>query len=140
MLCLTVFMRQDYNAMRFNLHESYILFSESKAYLLFCGGVFRSLQAIPGLWLLSLSLSGARQRNGGSLSIPIGLRAGIMASSFILQKGGFFTYNCKGNFPLWIAGTLPFQPFSGLVGLVFSLSLAILLYPRQAPQNREAQK
>ncbi|KAJ1402966.1 Alpha/Beta hydrolase fold [Sesbania bispinosa] len=98
----------------------------------------RSLQAIPGLWLLSLSLSGARQRNGGSLSIPIGLRAGMLASTFILQKGGFLTY--KGNFPLWIIGSHPFQPFSGLVGLVFSLSLAILLYPRQTSQKGEAQE
>ncbi|OMO67123.1 CAAX amino terminal protease [Corchorus capsularis] len=45
----------------------------------------RSLMAIPGLWLLSLALAGIRQRNGGNLSIPIGLRAGIMASSFFLQ-------------------------------------------------------
>ncbi|KAE9601566.1 putative alcohol O-acetyltransferase [Lupinus albus] len=99
----------------------------------------RSLQAIPGLWLLSLFLSGVRHRNGGSLSMPIGLRAGIMASSFILQKGGFLAYNnYNGNFTLWITGSHPFQPFSGLVGLLFSLSLAILLYPRQTSQKREA--
>ncbi|XP_027368954.1 uncharacterized protein LOC113874896 [Abrus precatorius] len=100
----------------------------------------RSLLAIPGLWLLSFSLSGARQRNGGSLSIPIGLRAGMMASTFILQKGCFLTYHNKGNFSPWIIGTHPFQPFSGLVGLIFSLSLAILLYPRQTSQKREAQE
>ncbi|TKY54378.1 Embryogenesis-associated protein EMB8 [Spatholobus suberectus] len=100
----------------------------------------RSLQAIPGLWLLSLSLSGARQRNGGSLFIPIGLRTGMMASTFMLQKGGLLTYHNKDNFPLWIIGHHPFQPFSGLVGLVFSLSLAILLYPRQISQRKEAQE
>ncbi|KAK7265485.1 hypothetical protein RJT34_33105 [Clitoria ternatea] len=100
----------------------------------------RSLQAIPGLWLLSLSLSGARRRNGGSLSIPIGLRAGMMASTFILQKGGFLTYHNNGNLPLWIIGTHPFQPFSGIVGLIFSLSLAILLYPRPTSQKREARE
>ncbi|KAG4383548.1 hypothetical protein AAZX31_13G096500 [Glycine max] len=100
----------------------------------------RSLQAIPGLWLLSMSLSGARQRNGGSLFIPIGLRTGMMASTFMLQKGGFLTYQNKGNLPLWIIGNHPFQPFSGLVGLVFSLSLAILLYPRQTLQRKEAQE
>ncbi|KAL5182767.1 Embryogenesis-associated protein EMB8 [Glycine soja] len=100
----------------------------------------RSLQAIPGLWLLSMSLSGARQRNGGSLFIPIGLRTGMMASTFMLQKGGFLTYHNKCNLPLWIIGNHPFQPFSGLVGLVFSLSLAILLYPRQTLQRKEAQE
>ncbi|XP_058756763.1 uncharacterized protein LOC131629977 isoform X2 [Vicia villosa] len=100
----------------------------------------RSLSSIPGLLLLSLSLSGARQRNRGSLSIPIGLRAGMLASTFILQKGGYLTYNYKGNIPLWIIGSHPFQPFSGLVGLVFCLSLAIILYPRETSQKSEAQE
>ncbi|CAL0330257.1 unnamed protein product [Lupinus luteus] len=99
----------------------------------------RSLQAIPGLWLLSLFLSGVRHRNGGSLAMPMGLRAGIMASSFILHKGRFLTYNnYNANFTFWITGSHPFQPFSGLVGLLFSLSLAILLYPRHTSQKREA--
>ncbi|MED6186800.1 hypothetical protein PIB30_070229 [Stylosanthes scabra] len=97
----------------------------------------RSLLAVPGLWLLSLSLSGARQRNGGSLSIPIGIRTGIITSTFFLQKGGLLRYSNTGNFPLWVTGTHPFQPFSGLVGLAFSFSLAILLYPRHT-QKREA--
>ncbi|KAK7388307.1 hypothetical protein VNO78_23121 [Psophocarpus tetragonolobus] len=100
----------------------------------------RSLQAIPGLWLLSLSLSGARHRNGGSLFVPMGLRTGMMASSFMLQKGGFLTYHNNGNVPFWIIGSHPFQPSSGLVGLVFSLSLALLLYPRQTLQRKEAQE
>ncbi|XP_021276143.1 uncharacterized protein LOC110410653 isoform X2 [Herrania umbratica] len=95
----------------------------------------RSLMAIPGLWLLSLALAGIRRRNEGSLSIPIGLRAGIIASSFVLQTGGFLT--CKANFPLWVTATYPFQPFSGLVGLAFSLLLAMILYPRQPlPRKR----
>ncbi|XP_054820922.1 uncharacterized protein LOC129319857 isoform X2 [Prosopis cineraria] len=95
----------------------------------------RSPQAILGLWLLSLSLSGTRQRHGGSLLIPIGLRTGMMASNFILQKGKFLSYG--SNFPVWLIGTHPFQPFSGIVGLLFSLSLTMLLYPTQALQKRE---
>lgn len=87
--------------------------------------------AIPGLWLLSLCLAGSRQRCEGSLSLPIGLRAGIMATSFILKKGGFLTY--QPNFPLWLTGTHSFQPFSGIVGLAISLLLAIVLYPSQQP-------
>ncbi|XP_050216132.1 uncharacterized protein LOC126667212 isoform X2 [Mercurialis annua] len=89
----------------------------------------RSLLAIPGLWLFSLALAGFRQRNQGSLSIPIGLRAGIMTSSFILQTGGFLTY--KSNYPLWVTGTHLFQPFSGVVGIAFASVLAITYYPRQ---------
>ncbi|KAK4396804.1 Medium-chain fatty acid ethyl ester synthase/esterase 2 [Sesamum angolense] len=94
----------------------------------------RSIWEIPGLWLLSLSLSGARQRSQGSLSLPIGLRTGILVSNFILRTGGFLTY--QPNFPLWLTGGRPFQPFSGVVGLAFSLVLAVILYPRQ-PLYRE---
>ncbi|XP_031283335.1 uncharacterized protein LOC116142018 [Pistacia vera] len=94
----------------------------------------RSPQAIPGLWLLSLALAGLRQRSQGSLSVPIGLRAGIMASSLVLQTGGFLTYN--PHFPVWVTGTYPFQPFSGVFGLVFCLLLAVTMYPRQ-PLGKE---
>lgn len=99
---------------------------------------FRSPQAIPGLWLLSLALAGVRQRSQGSLFVPIGLRTGIMASSFVLQKVGLLTY--KPSLPLWITGTHPFQPFSGVVGLAFSLILAIILYPRQPLLSKKLEK
>ncbi|CAI0387534.1 unnamed protein product [Linum tenue] len=85
--------------------------------------------AVPALWLLSMALSGLRQRSQGSLSVVIGLRAGIMASSYVLQRGGFLTY--KYTLPLWVAGTHPFQPFSGVVGLAVSLLMAVVLYPRR---------
>ncbi|KAL2939260.1 Late embryogenesis abundant protein 1 [Bienertia sinuspersici] len=89
----------------------------------------RSWQSIPGLWLLSLCLSGARLSKKGSLFIPIGLRTGLMASSYILQAGGFLVYLPK--YPWWITGTQPFQPFNGVVGLLFALFLAIVRYPKQ---------
>lgn len=90
---------------------------------------YRSPWSIPGLWLLSIALAGARQRSQGSLSLPIGLRVGILICSFFLQRGGFLTY--QPNLPVWLSGSSPFQPFSGVVGLAFSLSLAIMLYPSQ---------
>ncbi|KAF5177148.1 Embryogenesis-associated protein emb8 [Thalictrum thalictroides] len=89
----------------------------------------RSLRSIPGLWFLSIALSGLKQRSKGSLSIPIGIRAGILSSSFMLQTGGFLTYH-SGS-PLWLAGAHPLQPFDGVVGLAFCIMLAILLYPKQ---------
>ncbi|GAB2219218.1 hypothetical protein Drorol1_Dr00006849 [Drosera rotundifolia] len=95
----------------------------------------RSLQAIPGLWLLSLSLSGLRYRMEGRLYIPIGLRTGIISSSFILQMGGFLIYQSK--LPLWVAGIYPFQPFSGIVGLLVCLVSAIALYPRKIQPHGE---
>lgn len=90
--------------------------------------------AIPGLWLLSLALSGIRQRNEGSLSVPIGLRTGIMASSFFIQASGFLIY--KANHPLWVTEAYPLQPFSGVVGVAFALLLATIVYPRQPLQHK----
>ncbi|XP_044471863.1 uncharacterized protein LOC123200634 isoform X2 [Mangifera indica] len=98
----------------------------------------RSPQAIPGLCLLSLALAGLRQRSQGSLSVPIGLRSGIMASSFVLQNGGFLTHN--PNFPVWVTGSHPFQPLSGVFGLAICLLLAVILYPRQPLGKKELQK
>lgn len=89
----------------------------------------RSIWEIPGLWLLSISLSGARQNSRGSLALPIGLRAGILASTFILRTGGFLAY--QPTFPLWVTGVRPFKPFSGVVGPAFSLVLAVIFYPKQ---------
>ncbi|GMH18114.1 hypothetical protein Nepgr_019955 [Nepenthes gracilis] len=89
----------------------------------------RSLLAIPGLGLLSLFLAGVRNRKQGSLFMPVGLRSGIIASSFVLQMGGFLVYQL--NFPRWVTGTHPYQPFSGVFGLLISLLLAIAFYPRR---------
>lgn len=110
--------------------------------VIFSGLAFSLLQrspwAIPGLWFLSLGLAGARQRSGGSLSIPIGLRAGIMASNSVLQMGGFLTYMPK--FPIWVTGTQPFQPFTGISGLTFSLLLAVVLHPKEPNPLEEKHK
>ncbi|KZV26826.1 hypothetical protein F511_06673 [Dorcoceras hygrometricum] len=94
----------------------------------------RSIWEIPGLWLLSLSLSGARQRSEGSLSLPVGIRTGILACSCILKTGGFLTH--RSNLPLWFSGGHPSQPFSGVVGLAFSLVLAIIMYPRSSSLHK----
>ncbi|CAN4084642.1 unnamed protein product [Withania somnifera] len=84
----------------------------------------RSPRAVPSLWLLSLALAGVRQRSQ-SLFLPIGLRSGILASNYIL------------HFPPWFTGTYPAQPFSGLVGLAFALSLAILLHPGEPLRRKK---
>lgn len=83
---------------------------------------------------MSLALSGARERSQGNLIVPIGLRAGTIATSFILQSGGFLTYNPTS--PAWIAGSRPLQPFSGVVGLAVSLTLAFILYPIHSPETK----
>ncbi|KAJ9538819.1 hypothetical protein OSB04_031552 [Centaurea solstitialis] len=88
-----------------------------------------SLKAVPGLWLLSLGLAGVRQRCKGSLAVPIGLRAGIMASSFVLKAGGLLTY--QPSYPLWASAGDPFQPFNSVVGLAVALVSALILYPKR---------
>ncbi|CAN1291026.1 Embryogenesis-associated protein EMB8 [Linum perenne] len=93
----------------------------------------RSPLAVPSLWLLSLALSGMRERSQGSLSSVIGLRAGMLASSFILQSGGLLTY--KDTLPIWVTGADPLQPFSGVIGLAFSSLMAVVLYPRRQLQE-----
>lgn len=110
-------------------HHDMLAFSNYKSKTTLHPLHFRSPLAIPGLFLLSLGLAGARQRSQGSLSLPIGLRTGILASSYVLQQGGFLVY--KQKFPAWITGNSPFQPFSGVAGLAFSLLVAIILYPRK---------
>ncbi|XP_076909559.1 uncharacterized protein LOC143566863 [Bidens hawaiensis] len=96
-----------------------------------------SLKAMPGIWLLSVGLAGVRQRCQGRLSLPIGLRAGIMASSFILKEGGFLMYNNTTPYPLWVSGGGdPFQPFNSIVGLAVAFLWAAVLYPRN-PQNAQ---
>ncbi|KAM0018252.1 putative alcohol O-acetyltransferase [Helianthus debilis subsp. tardiflorus] len=92
-----------------------------------------SLKAIPGLWLLSVGLAGVRQRCQGRLSLPIGLRAGIMASTFLLKEAGLLTYQ-QHSYPLWVTGGDPFQPFNTVVGLAVAFLWAAILYPQQ-PEN-----
>lgn len=101
----------------------------------------RSLQAIPVLWVLSLGLAGARQRREGCLSIPIGLRAGITASSFIFQKGGFISYKpIPMHHPVWIMGIDTQQPLSGVAGFAFALLVACIFLPRNPMEKKNLRR
>ncbi|CAH9117248.1 unnamed protein product [Cuscuta epithymum] len=89
----------------------------------------RSAWAVPGLWMLSLALSGLRKRNQGSLSLTIGVRTGILACNNFLKMGGFLVSESK--FPPWFTGAYSFQPFSGATGLAFALLLALIVYSQE---------
>eukprot|EP01018_Ginkgo_biloba_P027793 Gb_23959 [translate_table: standard] len=86
-----------------------------------------SLPVIPGLWLLSVALSGARMKSNGNLSAPIGLHTGIIAGNFIVHVGGFIRYNSSA--PAWLTGAYVGNPLAGALGLSLLAILAVLLYP-----------
>ncbi|VFQ92556.1 unnamed protein product [Cuscuta campestris] len=98
----------------------------------------RSAWAVPGLWMLSLALSGLRKRKKGSLSLPIGVRAGILASNNFLRMEGFLVPGSKS--PPWLTGPSSFQPFSGATGLAIALLLAVLVYPRDTKKMSRPMK
>lgn len=96
----------------------------------------RSLPSIPGFLLLSLALFGMKQKSQGKLYAPIGMRAGIMSTNFVLQTGGFLTY--LPSTPFWLASTHPCHPFNGAVGISSCAVLAIIFYPWLTPQTKKS--
>ena len=69
-----------------------------------------SLGSFPGLALLSLCLSRVRKYSGGSLSFPIGLHSGLVATHLMMTDGGGFIQTAAG--PSWLlemgeGGALP---------------------------------
>ncbi|XP_078156668.1 alpha/beta-Hydrolases superfamily protein isoform X3 [Carex rostrata] len=105
--------------------------------ILFSGIAFslihRSVYSIPVFLLLSVALAGIKQQFMGKLAAPIGLRAGIMSTSYTLYTGGFITY--KANTPFWLNSTHPQHPFHGAVGLGICLMLAIIFLPRERAKD-----
>ncbi|XP_072988410.1 uncharacterized protein [Typha latifolia] len=95
--------------------------------------IHRSLPSVPGLLLLSLVLSGIKQIAHGKLAAPVGMRTGIMTTSYILQAGGFIKYS--PNISFWLTSTHPLHPFDGAVGLSFCILLAIIFFPQRPPQK-----
>ncbi|KAJ3704886.1 hypothetical protein LUZ61_008591 [Rhynchospora tenuis] len=95
--------------------------------------IHRSVHSIPGLLLFSIVLSGLKQRCLGKLAAPIGLRAGILTTSYTLHTGGFLTYT--PNTPFWLTSSHPLHPFNGAVGLGICLMLAIIFFPHKRSQK-----
>ena len=91
---------------------------------------------MPGLWMLSIALSGARAKSNGNLSASIGLHAGLIAANFLIEAGRFVKFNL--NAPSLFTGAYAGHPFAGAIGFGFIAILAALLYPWN--RNPEAQK
>lgn len=98
--------------------------------LLFAGlhGVWEGksvLPQLPGLGLMGLVLTLARQVDGGELGLAWGLHAGWVWVLASLETLGFTHYS--GQAPLWLTGWNN-QPLAGLLGLLFLLGTAAGLW------------
>ncbi|KAI5073559.1 hypothetical protein GOP47_0011572 [Adiantum capillus-veneris] len=87
----------------------------------------RSLPLMPGLWLLSYILTGAKVRCSGNLNVAIGIHAGLMAGTQLVSMYGQVKYGANAS--LWFIGHQNADPFTGLIGLSILGVLALLLYP-----------
>lgn len=95
--------------------------------------IHRSLPSIPGFLLLSLVLFGLKQRTQGKLAAPIGLRSGIMTTSYLIKSSGAIM--SKPETPLWMISTYHLHPFGGVIGLSICSLLAILFFPQKPVQQ-----
>ncbi|KAG0469526.1 hypothetical protein HPP92_016226 [Vanilla planifolia] len=93
--------------------------------------VQRSVSSVPFFMLLSLSLFGIKQRCGGQLAAPVGVRTGLMAANSIILHGNFLHY--RSDTPFWLANAHPLHPFDGAVGIFLCAILAIVFYPKMPP-------
>ena len=86
--------------------------------------------AFLGLFLLGLALAEAKRAAGGSLDLPVGVHAGLVAAHFWLAPAFAFA---GGS---WLAGPAGSGPLAG--ALAWPLLLALALALRLLPRAREA--
>ncbi len=82
---------------------------------------------MPGLWFLSVALSGARARMNGNLALPIGLHAGLIAANYVITVGGLAHF--APHAPAWFTGAHAGNPLAGALGMGLMAMLAVVLYP-----------
>ena len=82
--------------------------------------IIRTFPQFPGLLLLGLILVLAKRNHHNSLSISIGLHAGLVWAYYIINVGKLVKYN--PNIPSWLIG-VDGNPLAGLMGLLFLLAL-----------------
>ncbi|MCO5594009.1 hypothetical protein L7F22_048028 [Adiantum nelumboides] len=87
----------------------------------------RSPPLMPGLWFLSCILTGAKVHCNGDLNLAIGIHAGLMAGTQLINMYGQVKYG--PNALLWFIDHRSTDPFTGVIGLSILGVLALLLYP-----------
>lgn len=88
------------------------------------GEVLRTLPSFPGLLLLGLTLSWARQVSQGRLGLAIGLHAGLVWGYYIINVAELVRYSQQ--VPPWVTG-IDRNPLAGGMGLLFLSVIALSL-------------
>lgn len=91
--------------------------------------ILRTLPSFPGLLMLGLTLSWARQHHHGRLGFAIGLHTGLVWGYYIVDVGELVQYSDQS--PTWLTG-IDRNPLAGGVGLLFLSLIALSL--RQFPE------
>lgn len=86
--------------------------------------ILRTLPSFPGLLLLGLTLSWARQLHQGRLGYAIGLHAGLVWGYYIINVGNWIRY--LDRVPVWVTG-IDRNPLAGGMGLLFLSLIALSL-------------
>lgn len=86
--------------------------------------ILRTLPSFPGLLLLGLTLSWARQFHQGRLGYAIGLHAGLVWGYYIINVGNWVQY--LDQVPVWVTG-IDRNPLAGGMGLLFLSEIALSL-------------
>ena len=89
--------------------------------------ITRFIPAIPGLWLLSVVLSGVKVKCNGSLVSAIGIHAGLIAGNQFMNQAGKLAYAIDA--PTWIFRTRVDYPLTGLIGASVLCVFVLSLYP-----------
>lgn len=91
-----------------------------------------SLPQFPALMLLGLSLVWAKNWKRGRLGFSMGLHGGLVGGYYIINVGNLVKYS--GVVPNWVTGVNN-NPLQGIMGLVFMLALAALMYSQGKVNN-----
>ncbi len=84
--------------------------------------VIRTSPQFFGLLLLALTCIWAKRRSRGRLGLSIGIHAGFIWGWYVVDVGKLIEYT--GRVPVWVTGVND-NPLAGLIGLSFSLILAL---------------
>ncbi|MBD2136133.1 CPBP family intramembrane metalloprotease [Anabaena sp. FACHB-1237] len=91
-----------------------------------------SLPQFPALILLGLSLVWAKKWKRGRLGFSMGLHGGLVGGYYIINVGNLVKYS--GVVPDWVTGVNN-NPLQGIMGVVFMLGLAGLMYHKGTANN-----